>query len=218
MQFRQCVIYYFAENAKVYGKENFPYMVKISHHCHNICIEFFFRHHCFVLIDEKMYSYVFQYFVFLNCIFVFLYLHHCFVFNIDEKVAATYSARLWHSQTDGKVVVTFKQLPWQFVFAEMLLAKKGGITNSWALANSVFKVRVVLTVVTDKHRGHDDEFDEYITSMVKPSKSKNKKNYGLNVLLRAISFFRSIEEIPGTEVVLEKNIISDCVLQAQVKP
>ena len=35
------------------------------------------------------------------------------------------------------------------------------------------------------------------------------------MLLIAI-FFRSIDEIPGTDVVLEKNIISDCVLQAQV--
>ena len=30
-------------------------------------------------------------------------------------------------------------------------------------------------------------------------------------------FYRNIEAIPGVEVVIEKNIISDCVLQAQVK-
>ena len=29
-------------------------------------------------------------------------------------------------------------------------------------------------------------------------------------------FYRNIEAIPGVEVVIEKNIISDCVLQAQV--
>jgi len=67
-------------------------------------------------------------------------------------VAATYSAKLWHSQAHGKV-------------------------------------GVILTIVTDNQRGDNEDLDEYI---------------------------RNIEAIPGVEVVIEKNIISDCVLQAQL--
>jgi len=72
--------------------------------------------------------------------------------NFPYKVAASYAARLWHSQTQGKV-------------------------------------GVIMTIVSDKERGSNKDFDDYI---------------------------RSIEDIPGTVVVTEKNRISDCVLQAQV--
>ena len=70
-------IYNFAENAQVYGKQSFPYKV-IS--LHNITLNP-------IYICPHIYGII---------IFVVL---HCG----NKKVAANYSARLWHSQADGKV-------------------------------------------------------------------------------------------------------------------
>jgi len=72
--------------------------------------------------------------------------------NFSYKEAATFSARLWNSQTEGKV-------------------------------------GVILTIVTDKQRGDDNDLEDYI---------------------------RLFEEIPGTRVILQKNMVGNCVLQSQV--
>ena len=43
----------------------------------------------------------------------------------------------------------------------------------------MFKVRVILTIVTDMQRGDDEDFDEYIRFMIKPSRIKNTHISGL---------------------------------------
>ena len=61
-----------------------------------------------------------------------------------QQVAATYSAKLWHSQTHGKVVENLR----------------GWIADSLVVV--IFQVGVILTIVTDKTRGQDEHLDEYI--------------------------------------------------------